>query len=156
MCDCSKEWARELWSKCTRLPFLTKLLTNLMERFPKCDVVEVFSIIDPAGLLRENEVARNTWMYYWTTTQRMGGQWEFTRKAAPKTTVNSFHFQRNMQYWKNVYNSLQEVAEKVRSNTSTREVFPKSWYMHWFYQYHCERGFSVMKQNLAIEWTQQH
>ena len=41
-----------------RQPFLTKLLTNLMEQFFKCDVIEAFSVLDPAGLLGENEVAK--------------------------------------------------------------------------------------------------
>ena len=34
-----------------RQPFLTQLQTNLMERFPKIDVLEEFSVLDPAGLL---------------------------------------------------------------------------------------------------------
>ena len=46
-----------------------------MERFPKCDVIEAFSVLDPAGLLRENEVAKEHLdVLLNRTTQRTEGQ----------------------------------------------------------------------------------
>ena len=40
-----------------RQKFITKVVTNLEERFPQVDTLESFSILDPAGLLGQEGVA---------------------------------------------------------------------------------------------------
>ena len=103
-------------------PFLTKLLTNPMDRFPKCHVVEAFSILDPTGLLAENEVARehlDVLLDHYSEEGPMGiGKANCTKEYSEFTLFAEKH-----AVLKGC-NSLQELEEKVLSNDSTRELFP--------------------------------
>lgn len=47
----------ERFESSTRQKFLSQVITNLEERFPQVDVLEAFSILDPAGLLGQEGVA---------------------------------------------------------------------------------------------------
>ena len=101
-----------------RQPFLTKLLTNLMDRFPKCHVVEAFSILDPAGLLAENEVARehlDVLLDHYSEEGTMG-----IGKANCTKEYSEFAVFAEKHAILKECNSLQELAEKVLSNDSTR------------------------------------
>ena len=79
-------------------PFLTKLLANLMERFPKRDVVEAFSVLDPSGLLGKNEVAKEHLEVLLNHYSEDGGLMGISKECCTKEyTANSFLLQRSMQ-----------------------------------------------------------
>lgn len=106
-----------------RQPFLTKLLTNLMERFPKCDVIEAFSVLDPVGLLGENEVAKEHLDVLLNHYSEDGGPMGISKESCTKEYSELISFAEKHAVLKGC-NSLQELAEKVLSNDSTREVSP--------------------------------
>ena len=106
-----------------RQPFLTKLLTNLMERFPNCDVIEAFSVLDPAGLFGENEVAKEHLDVLLNHYSEDGGPMGISKESCTKEYSEFISFTEKHAILKGC-NSLQELAENVLSNDSTKELFP--------------------------------
>ena len=107
-----------------RQPFLSKLQTNLMERFPKSDVLEAFSVLDPAGLLGGNEqIATEQLDVLLNHYAEDGGPMGINKESCTKEYRKFSSFAEKHAVLKEC-KSMQELAEKVLPNDSTRELFP--------------------------------
>jgi hypothetical protein len=129
-----------------------------MERFPKRDVVEAFSVLDPAGLLGENEVAKEHLEVLLNHYSGDGGRMGISKECCTKEYSEFISFAEKHAVLKGC-NSMQELAEKVLLNHSTRELFPlvAQLMVHALVlpvsTTDCERCFSVIKTELRNTTT---
>ena len=94
-----------------------------MERFPKRDVVEAFSVLDPSGLLGKNEVAKEHLEVLLNHYSADGGPMGISKECCTKEYSQFISFAEKHAVLKGC-NSMQELAEKVLSINSTRELSP--------------------------------
>ena len=133
-----------------RQVFLSKVITNLQERFPRVDLLEAFTIFDPAGLLGQEVLALEKLTLLLDHYNAHGPMAIDRNKCTEEYTEFSTFIKSHATL--KLYQSLQELAQEFFHRDSLCELFPcVSKLLVHACPYSvsttdCERCFSTMKR----------